>query len=138
MWIFPLSAKPVNKGVNKLSTHLHSIKTAVNGQQPHKSKNEYIICGEDQEFNHSRYRVIWFCDVESQIEFPLATNLPAEEFSNAEIADIYRCRWLIERLWQFWKMHLKLDKFITKNRNGVMLQIYMIFTAHGNTSHLWG
>jgi len=48
------------------------------------------------EFKHSRYRVIWFCDVESQTEFRLATNLLTEEVSNEEIADIYRCRWQIE------------------------------------------
>jgi hypothetical protein len=29
------------------------------------------------ELNHSRYRVVWFCDVESRTEFRLATNLPA-------------------------------------------------------------
>jgi putative transposase len=77
------------------------------------------------EVNHSRYRVIWFCDLESRTEFRLATNLPAEEFSNGEIGDIYGCRWQIELLWKFLKMHLKLDRLIRKSRNGVMLQIYM-------------
>ena len=43
------------------------------------------------EINHSRYRVVWFCDLESRTEFRLATNLPAEEFSNGEIEDIYDC-----------------------------------------------
>ena len=79
------------------------------------------------ELNHSRYRVIWFCDVESRTEFCLATNLSAEEFSNEEIGDIYRCRWQIELLWKFLKMHLKLDKLITKSRSGVTILIgYMI------------
>jgi len=48
------------------------------------------------ELNHSRYRVVCFCNVESQTEFRLATNLLAEEITNEEIADIYRCRWQIE------------------------------------------
>jgi len=82
------------------------------------------------ELNHSRYRVIWFCDVESRTEFRLATNLPAEEFSNGKIGDIYGCRWQIELLWKFLKMHLKLDRLITKSRNGVMLQIYMILIGY--------
>ena len=82
------------------------------------------------ELNHSRYRVIWFCDVESRTEFRLATNLPAEEFSNEEIGDIYGCRWQIELLWKFLKMHLKLDRLITKSRNGVMLQIYMVLIGY--------
>jgi Transposase DDE domain. len=82
------------------------------------------------ELNHSRYRVIWFCDVESRTEFRLATNLSAEEFSNAEVGDIYLCRWQIELLWKFLKMHLKLDKLITKSRNGVTLQIYMTLIGY--------
>ena len=82
------------------------------------------------ELNHSRYRVVWFCDVESRTEFRLATNLSAEEFSNEEIGDIYGCRWQIELLWKFLKMHLKLDRLIRKSRNGVMLQIYMILIGY--------
>jgi len=30
----------------------------------------------------------------------------------------------IETLWKFLKMHLKLDKFMTKNENGIRIQIY--------------
>jgi putative transposase len=67
-------------------------------------------------FNHGRYRVVWFCDVESRTEF-----LPAEEFSNEEIGDIYGCRWQIELLWKFVKMQV-----IMKSRNGVTLVGYMI------------
>jgi len=60
--------------------------------------------------------IVWFCDVESRTEF-----LPAEEFSNEEIGDIYCCRWQIELLWNFLKMQL-----IKKRRNGVTLIGYMI------------
>ncbi len=38
--------------------------------------------------------------------------------------EIYRCRWGIELLWKFLKMHLKLDHLITKNINGIAIQIY--------------
>jgi IS4 transposase len=62
----------------------------------------------DKEFNHSRYWVVWFYDLESWTKFRLATNLPAEEFSNGEIGDIYDCHWQIELLWKFLKMHLEL------------------------------
>jgi len=48
------------------------------------------------ELEHTRYRVVWFCDLESQTEFRLATNL--EEISNEEIGEIYRHRWQIEVL----------------------------------------
>ena len=72
-------------------------------------------------------RVVTFCDIEEKTEFRLATNLPREGkigMSNEEIGECYRKRWQIELLWKFLKMHLKLDKLITKNRNGIEIQIY--------------
>lgn len=80
------------------------------------------------EFDHDRYRVVWFCDLESRSEFRLATNV--NEMTNAEVSEAYRHRWQIEVLWKFLKMHLKLDKLITKNVNGVTIQIYMVLIAY--------
>jgi putative transposase len=75
------------------------------------------------EFDHQRYRVVWFCDIESRTEYRLATNV--HQMSNEEVSETYRHRWQIEVLWKFLKMHLKLDNLITKNENGVRIQIYM-------------
>ncbi len=75
-------------------------------------------------------RMVWFCDLEKEEEFRLATNLPAEEITNEEIGEIYRQRWQIELLWKFLKMHLKLDQFITKNQNGIRIQIYSCLIAY--------
>ena len=80
------------------------------------------------EFDHQRYRVVWFCDLESRTEFRLATNV--EQMTNEEIGEVYRHRWQIEVLWKFLKMHLKLDRLITKNVNGVTIQIYMVLIAY--------
>jgi len=80
------------------------------------------------ELDPDRYRVVWFCDLESRTEFRLATNLI--HMTNEEIGEIYRLRWQIEILWKFLKMHLKLDKLITKNINGVTMQIYMVLIAY--------
>lgn len=80
------------------------------------------------ELDHKRYRVVWFCDLESQTEFRLATNV--EQMTNEEVGDTYRKRWQIEVLWKFLKMHLKLNNLITKNVNGVTLQIYMVLIAY--------
>ena len=80
------------------------------------------------ELEHERYRVVWFCDLESRTEFRLATNV--EQMSNEEVGEVYRHRWQIEVLWKFLKMHLKLDKLITKNVNGVTIQIYMVLIAY--------
>src|SRR5579883_2516009 len=69
-------------------------------------------------------RVVNFCSIENKSEYRLATNLNEVEFSNQEVGEIYRQRWGIETLWKFLKMHLKLDKFMTKNENGIRIQIY--------------
>lgn len=78
--------------------------------------------------DHNRYRVVCFCDLESRSEFRLATNV--DEVSNEEVSNMYRYRWQIEVLWKFLKMHLKLDQLITKNVNGVTIQIYMALIAY--------
>jgi putative transposase len=39
-------------------------------------------------------------------------------------------RWRIELLWKALKMHLKLDRIITKNENGVRLQIYAVLIGY--------
>ena len=78
-------------------------------------------------------RVVAFCDIENQTEYRLATNLPVSgEFavSNEEVGEIYCQRWGIELLWKFLKMHLKLDNLITKNVNGITIQIYTCLIAY--------
>ena len=72
-------------------------------------------------------RVVVFSDLEERTEFRLVTNLPEEGeggVSNEKIGEFYRLRWQIELLWKFLKMHLKLDKLITKNTNGIEIEIY--------------
>ncbi len=69
-------------------------------------------------------RVVNFCDLETKTEFRLVTNLSSTEFSALEIGELYRKRWAIELLWKFLKMHLKLDKLMTKSVNGIKIQIY--------------
>jgi putative transposase len=78
-------------------------------------------------------RIVNYCDLEERTEFRLATNLPETgEFavSNEEIGEFYRSRWQIELLWKFLKMHLKLDRLITKNVNGIEIQIYCCLISY--------
>lgn len=78
-------------------------------------------------------RVVAFSDLETGSEFRLATNLPEAgdvAISNEEISEIYKMRWQIELLWKFLKMHLKLDRLITKNVNGITIQIYTCLIAY--------
>lgn len=72
-------------------------------------------------------RIVAFSDIETQSEYRLATNLPTVgecQLNNQDIGELYRLRWQIELFWKFLKMHLKLNRFITKNVNGIELQIY--------------
>lgn len=78
-------------------------------------------------------RLVAFCDLESQTEYRLVTNLPAageNVISNEEVSEFYRLRWQIELFWKFLKMHLKLDRLITKNVNGIEMQIYACLIAY--------
>jgi len=64
------------------------------------------------------------------LPYRFATNVDIEIMSNEEIAEGYRQRWAIEILWKFLKMHLKLDRLMTKNVNGVTIQIYTILIVY--------
>lgn len=78
-------------------------------------------------------RVVAFCDIETKSEFRLATNLlneGEEQVSNQEIMEIYIQRWQIELLWKFLKMHLKLDRLMTKNENGIRIKIMCCLIAY--------
>lgn len=78
-------------------------------------------------------RVVSFCDLQKRTEYRLATNLPEEgelAVSSLEIAEIYRKRWEIELLWKFLKMHLKLDRLMTKSPQGILIQIYSSLIAY--------
>ncbi|URR34627.1 transposase [Thermosynechococcus sp. HN-54] len=78
-------------------------------------------------FNHERYRVIQFFD-ENGTEFRIATNL--RHLSDEEVSELYRHQWAIENLWKFLKMHLSLDKLMTKSLNWVINQIYRVLIAY--------
>ena len=93
--------------------------------------SEYLKVGTGK--NSGLYRVINFCDLETQTEYRLVSNLPLSGenlVSNQEISEISRQRWGIECLWKFLKMHLKLDELITKNINGIPIQIYSTLIAY--------
>jgi putative transposase len=93
---------------------------------PGENKNYLVGTGTNQ----VETRVINFCDLEERTEYRLVTNLSEEEMNNEEISEVYRNRWAIETLWKFLKMHLKLDKLMTKNVNGIRIQIYSCLIAY--------
>jgi putative transposase len=80
--------------------------------------------------NSGIYRVVNFCDFDTKAEYRLVTNRSPDEVTDEEVMEIYRYRWHIELLWKFLKTHLKLDKLITKNVNGIAIQIYVSLIAY--------
>ncbi len=68
-------------------------------------------------------RVIQFFNEEENTEYRLATNVTS--MTDEEIYEAY-----LELLWKALEMHLKLDRIITKNENGVRLQIYAVLIGY--------
>jgi hypothetical protein len=64
-------------------------------------------------------RVICFGSIEQKVDDYLATNIPEEIMSDEEIAEAYRRA--IEVLWEFLETHLKLDKMMSKNSDGMTM-----------------
>jgi hypothetical protein len=75
-------------------------------------------------------RVVCFSSIENELDDYLATHIPKEFMSYEEIGEAYRQRWAIEVLWKFLKMHLKLDKMMSKNLHRITVQIYVILIFH--------
>jgi putative transposase len=78
--------------------------------------------------DNPKIRVIQFFNEEQDGEYRRATN--GECMSDEEIKEVYCMRWKIELLWKALKMHLKLDRMITKNENRVRLQIYAVLIGY--------
>jgi len=75
-------------------------------------------------------RVVCFGNVQQKVDYYLATNIPEDVMNNEEIGEAYRQRWAIEVLWTFLKTHLKLDKMMSKNLKGIMIQIDVILIVY--------
>ncbi len=71
-------------------------------------------------------RVVCLSSMENKVDDYLATHIPEEVMSHEEIGEAYRQRWAIEVLWKFLRMHLKLDKMMSKNLHGITIQIYAV------------
>ncbi len=52
------------------------------------------------------------------------TNLPREEFFPTDVAELYRCRWDVERLFRELKTQYELDEFETSKPHVVKILLY--------------
>jgi len=75
-------------------------------------------------------RVVCLSSMENKVDDYLATHIPEEVMSHEEIGEAYRQRWAIEVLWKFLRMHLKLNKMMSKNLHGITIQIYVILIIY--------
>jgi IS4 transposase len=60
--------------------------------------------------------------------FSLLTNLL--NFRSDEIAELYRKRWNIEVVFRWIKMFLKIERWLSRSKNGVLIQIYTALCAY--------
>lgn len=57
------------------------------------------------------------------------SNLPEEEFTAEQIAEIYKRRWDIERFFRFIKQELNFKHYFSRQWNGIQVMIYIILIA---------
>lgn len=106
--------------------------TIINNRIGHKQKEYGIIADKmikvlenRKEKNEFFMRMITFQFIDSTgrlCEFSLLTNLLNERSDS--IAELYRERWNIEVVFRWLKMFLKIDHWLSRSRNGVLIQIY--------------
>lgn len=60
--------------------------------------------------------------------FSLLTNLM--NYRSDEIAELYRKRWNIEVVFRWIKMFLKIERWLSRSKNGVLIQIYTALCAY--------
>lgn len=57
------------------------------------------------------------------------SNLPEDEFTANQIAEIYKNRWNIERFFRFIKQELNFKHYFSRQWNGIQVMIYIILIA---------
>lgn len=57
------------------------------------------------------------------------SNLPEDEFTAEQIAEIYKSRWDIERFFRFIKQNLNFKHYFSRQWNGIQVMIYIILIA---------
>jgi hypothetical protein len=78
---------------------------------------------------HMRMITFRFMDSTNKYrEFSLLTNLM--ENRSDEIAELYRKRWNIEVVFRWIKMFLKIERWLSRSKNGVLIQIYTALCAY--------
>jgi len=102
---------------------------------PRKLKN-YLICPIDSTIITKTCKLLWlqgYHQVKLFSSLNLSSGVPEENLINFGYDHDYNYgQEMIDALpiWKFLKMHLKLDRLITKNLNGIAIQIYATLIAY--------
>ena len=89
-----------------------------------------VIADRKQNITYSM-RMVTFRFIDSagkEQTFSLLTNLV--NYRSDEIAELYRKRWNIEVVFRWIKMFLKIERWLSRSKNGVLIQIYIALCAY--------
>jgi hypothetical protein len=89
-----------------------------------------VIADRKQNITYSM-RMVTFRFIDSSGKeqiFSLLTNLM--NYRSDEIAELYRKRWNIEVVFRWIKMFLKIERWLSRSKNGVLIQIYTALCAY--------
>jgi DDE family transposase/uncharacterized protein DUF4372 len=106
-----LCSQPVDKSTGVLSDQIIRLK----GFYSHQSYREKL-------------RRVHYRDADSKRRLVLLTN--NFTLSAREIADLYRCRWLVELFFKWIKQHLRIKAFYGTTDNAVKTQVWIAITVY--------
>ncbi len=96
-------------------------------RQAHVLRSAWVKLGSAGRQPDQRFRIVW---VQGPTEvLMLATNLAPEELSAADVALLYKKRWLIELFFRWLKCILGCRHWLAESPQGVALEIYLALIA---------
>jgi hypothetical protein len=132
-WISEQKAFFVTRGLGNIQyTTIQNKKVGSNQKEYGIISDKYIEVIEDRKSDaRIRLRMVTFGFIDSKKEyqeFSLLTNLMNHR--SDEIAQLYRERWNIEVVFRWLKTFLKFDHWLSRSKNGVLIQIYTALCAY--------
>ena len=132
-WISEQKAFFVTRAQNNIQhATIHNRKIGKNQQEYGIISDKYVEVIEDRKSDaRLKLRMVTFGFMDSKNEyqeFSLLTNLMHHR--SDEIAQLYRERWNIEIVFRWLKTFLKFDHWLSRSKNGVLIQIYTALCAY--------
>lgn len=120
--------------VIRVNTHHHAEiqeERPIDPQAPHILRDAVVIMGKNAKTTMTEpLRLVEFQDSQGRF-YRLATTL--WKLSAAEVAEIYRQRWLIELFFKWMKQHLKMARLYSYQPEAVWNHVFLALVAYGLT-----